>query len=230
MPVGSSPTPNRVIAPTRAPVAASNSRERVADPALVRRDRAAARPRRTGRARPRRSPRRGRCRAAGWPSRARWRRWGCRAARRPRPAWGRRCGRPPAATPKVSRATRAAMMLELSPLLTAANASACSMPASIRVSRSKPTPGDRGRPRSRSPSRRNASGSWSMTATLWPSRSRLRRERRADPAAAHDRRCARRGTSPTTIATVRASRRTGQSRTPAQHQAARAVRRAASWR
>src|SRR4051794_36995209 len=43
-------------------------------------------------------------------------------------------------TPKVSRATRAAMMLELSPLETAAKASARSMPASVRVSRSKPMP------------------------------------------------------------------------------------------
>ena len=33
-------------------------------------------------------------------------------------------------TPNVSRATRAAMMLELSPLLTAANALACRMPDS----------------------------------------------------------------------------------------------------
>ena len=43
-------------------------------------------------------------------------------------------------TPKVSRATRAAMMLLLSPELTAANAPAPSMPASTRVSRSKPIP------------------------------------------------------------------------------------------
>ena len=44
-------------------------------------------------------------------------------------------------TPKVSRATRALMMLELSPLLTAAKAPAESMPASSRVCRSKPRPG-----------------------------------------------------------------------------------------
>ena len=43
-------------------------------------------------------------------------------------------------TPKVSRATRALMMLELSPLLTAANAPAESMPASSSVCRSKPRP------------------------------------------------------------------------------------------
>jgi hypothetical protein len=42
--------------------------------------------------------------------------------------------------PNVSRATRAARMLELSPLETAANASASSIPASIRTSRSKPIP------------------------------------------------------------------------------------------
>lgn len=42
--------------------------------------------------------------------------------------------------PNISRATRAAMMLELSPLDTAAKAPASSMPASRRVSWSKPTP------------------------------------------------------------------------------------------
>ena len=43
-------------------------------------------------------------------------------------------------TPKVSRATRATRMLELSPFVTAATAPACSMPASISRSRSKPMP------------------------------------------------------------------------------------------
>src|SRR3954463_2590629 len=43
-------------------------------------------------------------------------------------------------TPNVSRATRALMMLELSPLLTAAKAPAESMPASSSVCRSKPRP------------------------------------------------------------------------------------------
>ena len=43
-------------------------------------------------------------------------------------------------TPKVSRATRAARMLELSPLLTAAKACARWMPAAERWSRSKPMP------------------------------------------------------------------------------------------
>ena len=42
--------------------------------------------------------------------------------------------------PKVSRATRADMMLELSPLVTAAKAPASWMPASVRMSRSKPNP------------------------------------------------------------------------------------------
>ena len=41
-------------------------------------------------------------------------------------------------TPKISRAVRATMMLELSPLVTAASAPASSMPASRRRSRSKP--------------------------------------------------------------------------------------------
>src|SRR3954447_1426694 len=76
-------------------------------------------------------------------------------------------------TPKVSRATRALMMLELSPLLTAAKAPAESMPASSRVCRSKPSPVT-WRPAKSGPSRRNASGSWSITATLWPTSSRRR--------------------------------------------------------
>src|SRR3954451_5022588 len=64
------------------------------------------------------------------------------------------------------------MMFELSPLLTAANASAFSMPASCIVSRSKPTPVTR-RPSKSGPRRRNASGFRSITATVWPSRSRM---------------------------------------------------------
>jgi hypothetical protein len=75
-------------------------------------------------------------------------------------------------TPKVSRASRAEMMLELSPLDTAANASARSMPAWINTSRSKPTPVTV-RPAKSALSRRNASASWSITATEWPSASRL---------------------------------------------------------
>src|SRR3954449_8594510 len=70
-------------------------------------------------------------------------------------------------TPKVSRATRALMMLELSPLLTAANAPAESIPASSSVCRSKPRPVT-WRPAKSGPSRRKASGSWSITATLCP--------------------------------------------------------------
>src|SRR3954463_14822998 len=70
-------------------------------------------------------------------------------------------------TPKVSRATRALMMFELSPLLTAANAPAESMPASSSVCRSKPRPVT-WRPPKSGPSRRKASGAWSITATLWP--------------------------------------------------------------
>src|SRR4051794_25209109 len=70
-------------------------------------------------------------------------------------------------TPNVSRATRAARMFELSPLLTAANAYASWIPASSRVSRSKPRPTTR-RPSKPAPSRRNASGLWSTTATVWP--------------------------------------------------------------
>src|SRR3954453_22564085 len=75
-------------------------------------------------------------------------------------------------TPKVSRATRAEMMLLLSPLETAAKASASSMPASISVSRSNPTPVTV-RPAKSGPSRRNASADWSTTATECPAASRL---------------------------------------------------------
>ena len=46
-------------------------------------------------------------------------------------------------TPNVSRATRAEMMLELSPEDTAANAPASSMPARSSTSRSKPMPSTR---------------------------------------------------------------------------------------
>ena len=59
------------------------------------------------------------------------------------------------------------------------------MPASRRVSRSKPTPVTR-RPAKPAPSRRKAVSFWSMTATVWPWPSRIVRQRRAHPAAAHD--------------------------------------------
>ena len=70
-------------------------------------------------------------------------------------------------TANVSRTTRAARMLELSPDETAAKPSASSMPASIRTSRSKPTPLTVRPPKS-GPSRRKASTSTSITATVWP--------------------------------------------------------------
>src|SRR6476661_3201677 len=76
------------------------------------------------------------------------------------------------AMPNVSRATRAAMMLELSPLETAAKAWARSTPASTRTSRWKPCP-TTWRPENSAESLRNACRSLSITATSWPSRSRL---------------------------------------------------------
>src|SRR5271166_4438218 len=75
-------------------------------------------------------------------------------------------------TPNDSRTTRAAITFELSPLLTAANASAFSIPASISTSRSKPIPVTL-LPRKPGRSLRNASTSWSMTATEWPCSSRM---------------------------------------------------------
>ncbi len=65
------------------------------------------------------------------------------------------------------------MMLELSPLETAAKASASSMPASARTSWSKPMPITLV-PLNEGPSRRNASGLVSMTETVWWRSSRLR--------------------------------------------------------
>ena len=55
-------------------------------------------------------------------------------------------------------------MLELAPLLTAANAPARSMPAALSVLRSKPTPVTWS-PAKSGPSRRKAVGFWSMIAT-----------------------------------------------------------------
>src|SRR5690349_7441119 len=68
--------------------------------------------------------------------------------------------------PKVSRATRAAMMLELSPEETAAKPSASSMPALSRTTRSKPMPVIFD-PANDGPSRRKASELVSMTDTVW---------------------------------------------------------------
>ena len=84
--------------------------------------------------------------------------------------------------PKVSRATRAEMMLELSPLETAAKACARSTPASISTSRWKPCP-ITCLPRKSGLSRRNACASLSITATSWPSRSSP--AERADPTRPH---------------------------------------------
>src|ERR1700733_11017776 len=75
-------------------------------------------------------------------------------------------------TPNDSRATRAAITFELSPLLTAANASASSIPACISTFWSKPTPLIF-LPLNEERSLRNASRSWSMIATEWPWSSRM---------------------------------------------------------
>src|SRR3954447_24853351 len=75
--------------------------------------------------------------------------------------------------PNVSRATRAAMMLELSPLETAANASALLIPAWSSTVWSKPIPVTLV-PLKEGPSRRKASGLESITATVWLRCSTLR--------------------------------------------------------
>src|SRR6185503_2129647 len=84
--------------------------------------------------------------------------------------------------PNVSRATRAAMMLELSPLETAAKASAFSTPARSSTSWSKPMPVTLV-PLNDGPRRRNASGLLSMTDTVWLRSSRLRAS--AEPTRPH---------------------------------------------
>src|SRR5690349_17861328 len=76
-------------------------------------------------------------------------------------------------TPNCSRATRAEMMLELSPLDTAAKPSAFGRPACSRTSRSNPMPVTV-MPLNDGPRRRNASGFESMTAVVCPRSSRLR--------------------------------------------------------
>src|SRR6476619_7274697 len=84
--------------------------------------------------------------------------------------------------PNVSRATRAAMMFELSPLDTAANASALSTPARSRTPWSKPIPVTLV-PLKDGPSRRNASGLLSITDTVWLRSSRERAS--AEPTRPH---------------------------------------------
>ena len=72
-------------------------------------------------------------------------------------------------TPNVSRATRAEMMLELSPEDTAANAPASSIPERSNTSRSNPMPNTRW-PLNSGDRRWKAAGSRSMIATSWPIR------------------------------------------------------------
>src|SRR6516164_7848453 len=75
-------------------------------------------------------------------------------------------------TPNDSRATRAEITLELSPLLTAANAVASRIPAASRTVWSKPMPVIF-LPLKEERNFRNASGSWSITATECPRSSRM---------------------------------------------------------
>ena len=91
--------------------------------------------------------------------------------------------------PNVSRATRAMRMFELSPLVTAATATACSMPASTQAVAVEADPGDRSVPVKPVPSRAKASGRLSMTATVWPPAGQAAGERGAHPAAADDTTC-----------------------------------------
>src|SRR5699024_9192100 len=85
-------------------------------------------------------------------------------------------------TPNCSRATRAEMMLELSPLETAANASAESMAARWMTARAKPRPVTV-KPVYDGASRRNASGFWSIKRAEWSRASRFRAS--VDPTRPH---------------------------------------------
>ena len=86
--------------------------------------------------------------------------------------------------PNVSRATRAEMMLELSPLETAANASAFSAPASMRTSRWKPWP-TTWRPRKSGPEPAEGLGLLVDDRDLVPEPLQARAERGADAPAPH---------------------------------------------
>ena len=96
--------------------------------------------------------------AAGSPGRSSTRpsrRSGCRAAGRSRRGAGRRCGRRPARPRRSRGPTRADMMLELSPLVTAASAPASVMPGLHRGVAVEAEADDRGSRRSPVGRRRN---------------------------------------------------------------------------
>ena len=120
-------------------------------------------------------------------SRRRWHGRRCRAAGRSRPDAGRRCGRRRSVISKVSPARCGRVrMLELSPLVTAASASACSRRLRSRWSRSKPNPDDLQPAPVRGRSDGSDLGSLSMMATEWPSSVELDCEPRTDPPATDD--------------------------------------------
>ena len=133
-------TPRRVTATTRACAGDLELGDLLPGPRRRDRPLDQARPGRWGRST---RPRAGRAGSGAAPARwstARWRWWRCRGARRWRPGGGRRCGRRPARCRRSHGPPGRSRMFELSPLVTAATASAFSMPASVRRSRSKPTP------------------------------------------------------------------------------------------
>ena len=99
-------------------------------------------------------------------------------------------------TPNVSRATRAARMFELSPLLTGGERVRVLDAGGDERVAVEADAGDRLARRSEVPSRRNADGVWSMTATEWPLRPEGAGERRPDAAASHDHEVHRRDATP----------------------------------
>ena len=101
------------------------------------------------------------------------------------PPAGRRCGRRPGTTPNVSRASRAEMMLELSPLETAAKASARSMPACAQHLAVEADAGH-GEAGEVGPEPAEGVGVLVDDGDRVAAGLQAVRERRADPAAAHD--------------------------------------------
>ena len=167
------PLPNRVRNATRAPVAASSAAHLLADPALVQRHLHQRRPRRTGRASPRRACRRQQRRSSRF---AVQRHRGHGRDAEPLVDLG------PLGVVDAGDHVRDAERLPGHPggddvgVVAAADRREGAGPLDagpVSVSRSKPMPVT-GRRAKSAPSRRNAAGFWSMIATECPARSRLR--------------------------------------------------------
>ena len=118
--------------------------------------------------------------------RRRWRRWGCRAAGRSARAAGRRCGRRRARCRSSPGRCGRARMLELSPLVTAATAPALLDAGLDEVVAVEAEADDLLPAEVLAGGARKASAFLSMTATVWPTASRLHGELAAHPPASDD--------------------------------------------